>query len=333
MQKKLALLYARVSTYKQAEIGHSLETQSAALIAKAEAEGYRVELVLDNGSGRKMNRPKLNEAIERLNRGEAQALFAVDLDRLARNTKHSLELVETAKKHNWRLVILSFDLDTGTAIGKLMFSQLASFAEFESGLTSQRVMRQHEARRARGIVWGVDQGYKGNLDPRARKLIIKERAKGLSLREIAKVLEAKGIPTVRGGEWKAGTIKTILDSPQTELLTRKEARKELTAQDKQPVSKVSPKRLREKELAVMQARKILDDTIEYLREGIESGSIDPETTIGELRAESLSRREARKLFEELDKGSLSSPGDETPTRWELRKLYLEGVKNAANRAK
>lgn len=224
LTQKIALLYARVSTNRQVDTGHSLESQSKALINKAESQGYTVELILESGSGRKANRPKLTEALQRLNKGEAQALFALDLDRLARNTRHALELVEMAKRRKWRLVVLSLDLDTETVIGKMMISQLAIFAEFESGMTSERVKRQHQARRERGIIWGVDEGFRGNLNPKARKLIITEHTRGASLRQIARALEAKGLQTARGGKWHAATVKSYLMSPQTKLLTRREAR-------------------------------------------------------------------------------------------------------------
>ena len=317
MDKELALCYARVSTYKQAEIGHSLETQSAALIAKAEAEGYRVELILDNGSGRKMNRPKLNEALDRLNKGEAKALFAVDIDRLARNTAHLLQMVEMANKNRWRLAILSFDLDTTTYTGKLLISQLAVFAEFESNVTSERVQRQHQARRERGSIWGLDEGFRGNLEPRARELIIKEHAAGLSLRAIARNLVAAGIPTARGGQWHARTIKAILESPQSLVMAREEeARKALTAPDKKAFITLNRERAEAAELAIQNARKSIEEAILNLSD-----------------REDSARAEVRRLLIELEKGYLEPPGPETPTRQELRELYLEGQRKAAERLK
>jgi DNA invertase Pin-like site-specific DNA recombinase len=220
MTQKIALLYARVSTNRQAETGHSLDSQSALLIKQAESEGYKVELVLENGSGRRASRPKLNEALDRLNRGQAQALFALDSDRLARSTLHLLQIAETARRKGWRLVIASLKIDTDTPQGKLMLGMLANFAEFESDLISERVKRQHQARRERGAVWGLTEGYKGNLDPKARRLIVKQHQAGHSLRGIIKELEAKGYTTPRGGKWQAATIRAILQSPQSKVLVR-----------------------------------------------------------------------------------------------------------------
>jgi DNA invertase Pin-like site-specific DNA recombinase len=220
MTQKIALLYARVSTNRQAETGHSLDSQSALLVKQAESEGYQVELVLENGSGRRANRPKLNEALDRLNRGEAQALFALDTDRLARSTMHLLEIAETAKRKGWRLVIDSLKLDTESSQGKLNLTILAAFAEFESDLISERVKRQHQARRERGAVWGVTEGPKGSLDPKTRRLIVKQHQAGKSLRAIVRELEEKSLPTPRGGKWQPASIRAILQSPQSKVLVR-----------------------------------------------------------------------------------------------------------------
>lgn len=220
MSEKLALLYARVSTNKQAETGHSLDSQSQLLIKKAEQEGYRVELVLEEGSGRRVNRPKLNEALERLDRGEAQALLVVDIDRLARSTIYALQVAERAKKKGWRLIILSLDIDTETPGGWAWLGMLSVFAQLESDLISERVKRQHQARRKRGKVWGLDEGFKGNLDPTTRKLIVTERGKGKSLRQIIATLESKGLETPRGGKWYPATVRAILESPQSKVLVR-----------------------------------------------------------------------------------------------------------------
>jgi DNA invertase Pin-like site-specific DNA recombinase len=218
--EKIALLYARVSTNRQKETGHSLDSQSALLVKEAERQGYKVELVLENGSGRKATRPKLNKAIERLNKGEAHALFALDIDRLARSTRHALEIAETAQRKGWRLVVASLQIDTETPAGEAMLSMLATFAQFESRMVSERVKRQHQARRERGITWGVDEGPRGELEIKTRKQIRREYEAGKSLREIARNLEAKGVPTARGGKWEAATIRAILNSPITKALVR-----------------------------------------------------------------------------------------------------------------
>jgi DNA invertase Pin-like site-specific DNA recombinase len=105
----------------------------------------------------------------------------------------------------------------------MLFGQLAVFAQFESALTSDRVKRQHEARRARGIVWGLDQGYKGNLKLETRKLILELASANTGLGTISKELNKLNHKTPRGGEWHKATIRAILNSPQTKALASKAA--------------------------------------------------------------------------------------------------------------
>jgi site-specific DNA recombinase len=218
MNKDLALVYVRVSTNRQEATGHSLDSQAAILTKLAEAEGYEVEVVEEIGSGRKSSRPKLLEAKMRLNAGKAQALFALDIDRLARSTIHLLELAETAKRKGWRLVVSSLNIDTSTPVGEMQLGMLAVFAQFESRMIGARVERQHEARRDRGITWGVDQGFRGNLNPAARGLIAKLANEGKSLSQISRELEASGLKTPRGGLWSPSGVRQILMSPQTKPL-------------------------------------------------------------------------------------------------------------------
>jgi DNA invertase Pin-like site-specific DNA recombinase len=214
-EQKIALAYCRVSTNRQEETGHSLDSQAKLLTIAAEAQGYKVEIVSETGSGRRASRPALAEALTRLERGEAQALFAVDIDRLARSVKHLSELMDSARRRKWRLVVATADIDTATPNGELLLGLLAQFAQFESRMIGERVKRQHQARRDRGIVWGVDQGYKGNLSPETRSLIVTLNAQGKSLRAIAETLTERGLQTPRGGLWHAESVRAILRSPQS----------------------------------------------------------------------------------------------------------------------
>jgi DNA invertase Pin-like site-specific DNA recombinase len=219
--KPKALIYARVSTNRQSETGHSLESQTQRLTAEAIAQGYEPELIAEIGSGKRDTRPKLLAALADLKAGRAEALFCLDLDRLARSPQNALEIADKAKNQNWRLVIVSLGADTATPAGQFVFGIMAMLAQLESRLTSERVLRQHEARRERGIIWGLDEGFKGELDLKTRRFI-KHQAEelNLSLRAICKNLTAEGYKTIKGGLWYPQTIKAILESPQTQNLKK-----------------------------------------------------------------------------------------------------------------
>jgi DNA invertase Pin-like site-specific DNA recombinase len=216
--KPLAIAYARVSTGRQAKQGHSLDSQPVELTRAAEAAGYRVQVMTETGSGRNAARPVLAEALDMLKRGEAVALYALDIDRLARSTRHLLDIAEQAARQTWRLVVLSADVDTRSPAGEALLTVAAAFSQFESRMISERVKRQHEARRGRGVVWGVDEGPKGELPEETVARIVSMSEAGDSLAGIARQLNAEGVSTARGGQWQAVQVSRVLASPRVKIL-------------------------------------------------------------------------------------------------------------------
>lgn len=214
-----AVVYCRVSTIRQSETGHSLDSQETQLVRLAEAEGYEVEIFREVAKGGRDSRPKLKQALLELNSGKTQALFVASIDRLARSTKHALAIAEQSNKNSWRLVVENIGADTASTQGKFIFQLMAVIAELENNMISDRVKRQHQARRDRGVIWGHHQGFKGNLDPVIRGFVMAMREQGLSLRQITKACEEMGYKTSTGkATWQPRTIKQVLDSPQTRAL-------------------------------------------------------------------------------------------------------------------
>ncbi len=118
--------YARVST-----VGQSLEAQLEKL-KEAKAEKIYEETI----SGVRKDRPELAAMLEFARDGDT--IVVTRLDRLARSTRHLLEIVEGLLDRGIRLHIMAINLDTGTPHGKLMVSMLASIAEFERALMLER---------------------------------------------------------------------------------------------------------------------------------------------------------------------------------------------------
>jgi len=79
------------------------------------------------------------------------------------------------------------------------------------------VKRQHEARRGRGVVWGVDEGPKGELPEATVARIVELSEAGNSLAGIARQLTAEGVPTARGGTWQAVQVSRVLSSPRVKI--------------------------------------------------------------------------------------------------------------------
>lgn len=210
----VAVIYVRVSRTQQVD-GLSLDAQERTLRAAAESAGYESVILFREGKsgGSMMNRPVLREALEMLRNGEAAALYVAKVDRLARSTIDALVIAELAQKQGWRLVALDLGLDTSTPVGKLVLSVLAAAAEMERQRISERHRDWHAEKRARGIVWGKDEGPTALLPSEVRQRIAAEHQEGRSLRAIANGLNAEEIPTARGGRWHASTVRAILSSP------------------------------------------------------------------------------------------------------------------------
>jgi len=217
-----AVIYCRVSTTDQADTGHSLETQEQRLTAEAHRLGYTNVVVLadEARSGKKMsNRRSLTQALALVDSGKAAALFVVDIDRLSRSVIDTAKILERSRRYGWRLVIVGIGgVDTNTPEGALLVSVLSAAAAYESAMTSQRVSRQHAARRARNSVWSIDEGPKALLGADIRRRILAMRADGQSMATIANTLNGENVPTAKGGKWYPSTIKHVIDSPATRAL-------------------------------------------------------------------------------------------------------------------
>src|SRR5689334_19964591 len=97
--RPLALGYVRVSTAEQATEGASLEAQQEALTAEADRRGWELEMVSDAGwSAKNLRRPGLTDALVRLDRGQADALVAVRLDRVSRSVADFAALLARARR-------------------------------------------------------------------------------------------------------------------------------------------------------------------------------------------------------------------------------------------
>jgi DNA invertase Pin-like site-specific DNA recombinase len=198
-----------VSTDDQSSSGAGLQAQRRAIIAECKRRGWHlVEVIEDAGfSAKDMNRPGVQEALRVLKRGEASALVVAKLDRLSRSMLDFTALMATAQKQSWALVALDCAVDTSTPTGEAMANMLATFAQFERRLISQRTKEALAVKRASG----VRLGRPPTLPQSVVRRIQRQRARGDSLHKIAADLNASGVPTAQGGvQWYAATVRHVL---------------------------------------------------------------------------------------------------------------------------
>jgi DNA invertase Pin-like site-specific DNA recombinase len=211
---EVALLYARVSTQMQVNDGMSLGAQERELTNAAKLAGYtEIELIREEGrSGKSIKgRPALRGALDRLDSGDANALFVTRVDRLARSTKDFLSIIDRANHKGWRLVMLDLNLDTSSYQGRFVVTIMSALAEMERAIIAERQKDVHKDRRAQGKIWGVDLGPKTKVSPETLERIRNERERGLSYHKIADGLNADNVATALGGTWHGSTIRKTLN--------------------------------------------------------------------------------------------------------------------------
>lgn len=154
--------YARVSTTDQ-----NLDAQLAQLQAAGCDRVYQ-----EKESGAKADRPELTSMLDYARQGDT--VVVCKLDRIARSTKHLLNIVDTLQDKGVTFKALNIDLDTSTATGKLMLTMLGAIATFEREMMLERQLE--------GIAQAKEAGvYKGR----------KPTAKAQSQRVLALLTEGK----------------------------------------------------------------------------------------------------------------------------------------------
>lgn len=211
--EKRVLAYVRVSTDEQRSSGAGLAAQRDAILAECQRRGWQlVEVIEDAGySARDLKRPGVQLALDALSRGEADALVVAKLDRLSRSMVDFAGIMATAQKQRWGLVALDC-VDTLTPAGEAMAHILATFAQFERRLISQRTRDALAVKRAQGVRLGRPR----QLPEPVVTMIIEDRGVGMTLQQIADHLNESGVPTSQGGKrWYPSTVSAVLKSATT----------------------------------------------------------------------------------------------------------------------
>lgn len=201
--------YTRVSTGEQALSGAGLQAQRTAIETAVAARGYElVEVIEDAGlSGRTLNRAGLTRALELVESRRADGLMVAKLDRLSRSLMDFAALTERSRKRGWALIALDLGVDTSTPQGEMMANVLATFAQFERRLISERTKDALAVKRSQG----VRLGRPSVMPSEVRRRIVRERMAGTSFSKIAAGLNADGIPTAQGGaQWWPSTVRKAL---------------------------------------------------------------------------------------------------------------------------
>src|SRR5438093_1827881 len=149
--------YIRKSVVHDAARMLSPETQEAAIRALAARHGHgEVEILSDldvSGKKDRTRRRGWNELLHAVENGEASAVYAYSLSRFARSVSQLAECFDLCDRQRVAVRIDRDHIDTSTATGKLVGNVLASLAQFESDVASERVKDAFATKRAKDPAW------------------------------------------------------------------------------------------------------------------------------------------------------------------------------------
>ena len=217
-------IYTRVSTEDQAKEGFSLDAQLDKLRSYCKARDWIVggEYIDDGYSGRNVKRPAYSKMMDEMDNWNV--LLVIKMDRIHRNSKNFMMMMEYLKQKEKEFVSMSESLDTSTAMGRFVMDIIQRIAQLESEQIGERVYfgMEQKARVNGGVLgFNIPYGYDytdGKLTINSNeaenvKNIFEMYLKGMSMKIIAEELNSKDIPTKLNKTWGAQTVSLILKNP------------------------------------------------------------------------------------------------------------------------
>ena len=189
MEPRIAI-YLRVSTSAQDH-----DSQRSELTQYCQRRGWtNVHWFTDTASGAKQNREGLNRLMEQVRRGKVDVVVAFKLDRLARSLSHLAQIIGELQAHAVALVCPSQGIDTSNSnpAAQLQLNILASVAQFERELITERVNAGVRAARERGVAFGRPSTTRAHVE-QVKAMV----AEGFNAAAISRRL---GIPYSTAGE-------------------------------------------------------------------------------------------------------------------------------------
>lgn len=217
--------YLRVSTARQGSPGLGVEAQRAAVEAYLNGGSWTlVEEFTEVESGKNVTRPELAAALAAC-RLHGATLVVAKLDRLSRNAAFLLNLRDSGVK---------FVAADNPQVNDVVVGILAVVAEEEGKLISSRTKAALAAAKARGTRLGSPRpitrnaqlnGAAASLDERRRRAaqwtrdayrsVTSAYSQAGTLTGAAKLLNERGVPARRGGNWTAAQVQRVLGPQET----------------------------------------------------------------------------------------------------------------------
>lgn len=211
--------YLRQSTTKQERSGLGIEAQRD-IINSFIKEGVILAEYVETESGRKSDRPKLQEALA-LCRKTNSILFVAKLDRLSRNVAFTSKLLES----DVEIIFCDFP-----QANRLILHIISSIAEYEANLISQRTRQSLKAKKERGVKLGKSENLmnkhneavarsnqtnrikaKNNANNMRAVALLRSMIKeGLTISQMTKQLNEQGFVSSKGCKFQIVQVQRLI---------------------------------------------------------------------------------------------------------------------------
>ena len=213
------IAYLRQSTTKQERSGLGVEAQRD-IINSFIKEGVILAEYVETESGRKSDRPKLQEALA-LCRKTNSILIVAKLDRLSRNVAFTSKLLESG------IEIIFCDFPQAN---RLILHIISSIAEYEANLISQRTRQSLKAKKERGVKLGKSENLmnkhneavarsnqtnrikaKNNANNMRAVALLRSMIKeGLTISQMTKQLNEQGFVSSKGCKFQIVQVQRLI---------------------------------------------------------------------------------------------------------------------------
>lgn len=176
-----------------------------------------------------MERPELQALLADARAGKFQGVVVHKTDRLSRKLRDILNIVESLQEMGIAFWTIDQGYDTSTPQGRLLFHQLASFADFERNMICDRTMQGLRKRAELGKYTCACAPYGYDYDPASGKLVVNEKEadvvrqlyrwiadERISMRKATLRLIERGVPTKKAAAlgrnpiWQTSSVWLIL---------------------------------------------------------------------------------------------------------------------------
>lgn len=245
---KQAIGYVRVSKVGEREELLSPELQRHEQERWAQAHGTKIiDWVEDlDETGRRFEKRKIKEIIERIQAGEATTVLLWKWSRWGRNLLQSRIYIAAVEAAGGEVRAATEDFDPNTTMGKFTRDQMLMIAELQSNQISDGWKETHALRRRRGLphtagprfgyTYTKKDGYKP--DPKTAPILreaYKRLVAGTSLRSIALEWNAQGLRTTQGKLWNPTSFGRVFDTGFAAGLIRERSNPPTSATNKRSI--------------------------------------------------------------------------------------------------